>query len=175
MRLYENIFTRGVKSIYVYITDICGFSFVIFFHVILTYVYFIHTHTHFFSFFLAVPWHMELPGQRSIPNHSFDLWCCSGNTRSLTHCARLGIKPVSQGSRDTTDPFAPQWELLCVLSLWCVFYYVVCFHLFFFFNLRKVLLVIVTTRTVYLKLYTDNIIMTFFFSYLGFSYFVFLF
>ena len=34
------------------------------------------------------------------------------NARSLTHCARPGIKPVSQHSQDTTNPVAPQWELL---------------------------------------------------------------
>ena len=34
-----------------------------------------------------------------------------GNTGSLTHCARLGIKPASQWFRDTADPAAPQWEL----------------------------------------------------------------
>lgn len=31
-------------------------------------------------------------------NHSFD------NTRSLTHCPKLGIEPMSQCSQDTTNP-----------------------------------------------------------------------
>ena len=29
-------------------------------------------------------------------------------SRSLTHCAELGIEPASQGSIDATDPIAPQ-------------------------------------------------------------------
>jgi len=36
---------------------------------------------------------------------------CS-NTRSLlTHCARPGIQPAFQYSRDATDPIVPQWKL----------------------------------------------------------------
>ena len=44
---------------------------------------------------------MEFLGQGSDLRHG------GGNTGSLTHCARLGIEPVSQGSQDTTDPVAP--------------------------------------------------------------------
>ena len=49
------------------------------------------------------------------PRISWDHSC--GNAGSLTHCARLGIKPVSQRSQDTPDHISPQWE-----------------HLFFFFR-----------------------------------------
>ena len=65
----------------------------------------------FFPFFLAAPWHMEFPGQRSDPNHSCNLGCSCGNTRSLTRCAGPGIEPASQCSQDTADLTAPQWEL----------------------------------------------------------------
>ena len=34
------------------------------------------------------------------------------SSRSLTCCAGLGIKPVSQGSQDATGRIAPEWELL---------------------------------------------------------------
>ena len=40
--------------------------------------------------------------------------------RSLTHFPGPGIKPISQHSRDTGDPVAPQWELL-VFSLILLF------------------------------------------------------
>ena len=36
------------------------------------------------------------------------LWQCG----ILTHCARPGVKPASQCSRDTTKPIAPQWNSL---------------------------------------------------------------
>ena len=57
---------------------------------------------------------MEFLGQGSDPSHSCDLLRSCGN--SLTHCARLGIKPVSQCFRDTADPIAPQWKLLLRVS-----------------------------------------------------------
>ena len=44
---------------------------------------------------------MELPGQGSDPSLSLNL---SGNTGSLTHCARPGIEPVSQHFQDATNP-----------------------------------------------------------------------
>lgn len=47
---------------------------------------------------------MELQGQGADPSQS-----CS--TGSLTHCARLGIRPESQHSQDATDPAATQWDL----------------------------------------------------------------
>ena len=57
----------------------------------------------FFFFFLATLQHMELLGQRSDPSRSYKLHHGCGNTRSLTHCARLGIEPVSQRCRDVTN------------------------------------------------------------------------
>ena len=39
------------------------------------------------------------------------------NARSLTHCARPGIKSSSQRSQDTADPIAPQQELPIFLFL----------------------------------------------------------
>ena len=38
---------------------------------------------------------MEFPGQGSDLSHSCDLLCSCGNAGSLTHCARLEIKPAS--------------------------------------------------------------------------------
>ena len=55
---------------------------------------------------------MEFPGQGSDLSCSCDLYHSWGNTGSLTHCAGLGMKPVSQHSREDADPFAPQRELL---------------------------------------------------------------
>ena len=49
---------------------------------------------YFFFSFLAALQHMEFLGQGSDPNPGCD------NSRSLTHCARLGIEPESQCSRD---------------------------------------------------------------------------
>ena len=42
----------------------------------------------FFPPFLAIPWHMELPGQGSDLSHSCNLLCSCSNDGSLTHCAR---------------------------------------------------------------------------------------
>ena len=72
----------------------------------------------FLSFFLAPSGHMQFPSQGSDP------CCCYNHTGSLTHCAGLGIAPVSQHSKDTADPAVPQQELPN-LSL--------CLSLFFFF------------------------------------------
>lgn len=80
------------------------------------FVHYLVTMGHFFFFpFLATLWHMDFLGQGSNPSHSFDLSCsCSNNARSLTHCARPGIEPVSQGSQDAADPFVPQGALCYV-------------------------------------------------------------
>ena len=46
------------------------------------------------------------------------LRCNWGSARSLIHCVRLGIKPVSHHSQDAANPIMPQWELLtCVLKV----------------------------------------------------------
>ena len=66
--------------------------------------------------FLATLWHMELPGQGSDLSRSHNLSHGCGNARSLTHCARPGIEPASQGSQDATDPIAPQQEILKFLD-----------------------------------------------------------
>ena len=66
----------------------------------------------FFFFFLAFLWQMELPGKESDPSSSWGLCCSLNNAGSLSHNAGLGFKPVSQRSRDATNPVAPQWELL---------------------------------------------------------------
>ena len=66
----------------------------------------------FFFLFLAAPWHLEFLGQGSDRSHSCDLSHSGGNARSLTHCARPGIKPVCQRSQDAADPVEPQRELL---------------------------------------------------------------
>ena len=56
---------------------------------------------------------MQFLDQGSDASHRCDLYHHScDNAGSLTHCARPGIEPESQGSRDTTDPVGPQEELL---------------------------------------------------------------
>ena len=65
----------------------------------------------FFFSFLAATWHMVSPGQGSDPSLSCDLCHSCGNMGSLTHCARLGIKPASQCSQNATNPCVPQQEL----------------------------------------------------------------
>ena len=47
----------------------------------------------FSFFFLAVLRHMEFPGQGSDPSHNCNLSHSCSNAGSLTHCARLRIKP----------------------------------------------------------------------------------
>ena len=69
-------------------------------------------------FFLAVPWHVELPGQGSDLSFSCKLSQSCGNMGSLTHWARLGIELASQHCQDTADPVAPQRELLD-----CIFFF----------------------------------------------------
>ena len=64
-----------------------------------------------FFFFMAARWPVEFPGQGSDPRHNHYLSRSCGKAESLTHCARLGIEPVFQGSRDANDPTAPQWNL----------------------------------------------------------------
>ena len=64
------------------------------------------------KFFLATPWHMEFPSQGSDRSHSCDLCCSCSHTRSLTLCAKLGLKLTSWPFRDTANPIVPQQELL---------------------------------------------------------------
>ena len=40
----------------------------------------------------------------------------------LTHCARLGIKPVAWCCRDSADPCVPQWELTGFIFLSSIFF-----------------------------------------------------
>lgn len=61
---------------------------------------------------LATAKHMEFLGQESDASFTCDLCCSCGYTRSLTHCAWLGMEPASQHCRDATDPTASQGELL---------------------------------------------------------------
>ena len=62
----------------------------------------------FFAFFLADLLHMEFLGQESDPSCSCDLGLSYSNARPLTHCAGLGIEPVSQCSKHTAGPVVPQ-------------------------------------------------------------------
>ena len=75
-----------------------------------------HTLVEFFFFlfwsFLAALRHMEFLGQGTDPSCSCNLSCSCGDPGSLTHRARLGIKPAFQCSQDSADPVVPQWELL---------------------------------------------------------------
>ena len=65
----------------------------------------------FFFFGYPIPRHLAIQGQGSDLSHSCDLSRSCGNAGSLTHCARLGIEPVSQTSQEAADLAAPQWEL----------------------------------------------------------------
>ena len=68
----------------------------------------------FFNFLktvLAAPGHTEFLGQGLDLSHSCALSSSCGNARSLTHCEGPGIKPTSQGSRETSDPIVLQKEL----------------------------------------------------------------
>ena len=59
----------------------------------------------FFFFFFGLPaWHMGFPSQGSDLSHKCDRSRSCGNAGSLTHCAGLGIEPVSQHSRGPTIP-----------------------------------------------------------------------
>ena len=62
-------------------------------------------------FFEGCPQHMEFLGQGSELSCSCNLCHGCSNAGSLTLCARVRIKFVSQHSRDTADPVAPQQEL----------------------------------------------------------------
>ena len=53
--------------------------------------------------FFATLHHMEFPGQGSDPSS-----CGNIGSLTLTHCAGLGIKPVSQHGRDAAYPVASQ-------------------------------------------------------------------
>ena len=66
--------------------------------------------------FLAVPWHIEFPGQELDQSWSCDPSHSCGNVGSLTHCARVGIEQASQCSQDAAHPVVPQQELLEIFS-----------------------------------------------------------
>ena len=51
----------------------------------------------------------------------------------LTHCAGLGIEPVSLHSRDATDPVGPQWVLLSVYRYVYIYIYIYLFIYFYLF------------------------------------------
>ena len=74
---------------------------------------------------LATLWHMEFPEQGPDLSHSCKLCCSCSDSRSLTHCARPGIKPASQPSRDTKDPIASQQQELLV-NIFLILYPVLC-------------------------------------------------
>ena len=88
--------------------------------------------------FLTTPWYMELLGQGSDLSCSLDLSQNCGNSRSLTHCSRLGIKPTSQCSQDTNHIvsrfvsayriFFPilssNWLLYVYMKIWRLFYFI---------------------------------------------------
>ena len=65
---------------------------------------------------------MEFPGQGSHPSHSCNLSGSYCQHESLTHCARLGIEPVSQRPQDATSPIAHSGNSCHVmpLDLYCV-------------------------------------------------------
>ena len=60
---------------------------------------------YFLFSFLAALQHMQFLGQGSELSCS----CSCSNTRTLTHRVGPGIVPVSQGSKDITDPIVPKF------------------------------------------------------------------
>ena len=67
---------------------------------------------HFFFFFFGCPVAHGIPGPGI--RYELQLWPTPQlqQHRSLTHCARLRIEPVSQHSRNVAaNPIVPQWEL----------------------------------------------------------------
>ena len=60
---------------------------------------------------------MEFLGQESDLSRSCYLIHSCNNARSLTHCARPEIKPVSQGSQDATNPIVLQQKIQGVYFL----------------------------------------------------------
>ena len=64
----------------------------------------------FFLFWLPPACGAPGPGNRSQMKLNLSHSC--GNPGSLTHCARLGIEPMSQHSQDATNAIVLQWELL---------------------------------------------------------------
>ena len=58
---------------------------------------------------------MRFLGQGSDPSHSCDLHHSGGNTGSLTHCARLGVKPAYQPFFCTTVR-TPKFKFLNTIS-----------------------------------------------------------
>ena len=93
----------------------------------------------FFCLFFggSCPWHMEVPklgveSELQLPayttatatpdlSHICKLHCSSGNTRSLTHWLRLGIKPTSSWILVRFITTEPQWELLICSNVY-IFY-----------------------------------------------------
>ena len=69
-----------------------------------------HPPIEMFFLFLAAPRHMEFLGQGSDPGCSCNPSYSWGNTGSLTHCVRLGIKSAPQRSQMLLIPL-PQWAL----------------------------------------------------------------
>ena len=64
---------------------------------------------------------MEFPGQGSNPSQNCPLCHSWGNARSLIHCTRPVIKPMSLLLQRHHHPVEPQWEFL---SLWIWLLYV---------------------------------------------------
>ena len=89
----------------------------------------------FYFFFFGHPETYRVPGGQGLDlSHICDLHCSCGTAGSLTHCAELGIEPVTHCSRNTANPNAPQWELvLCIFknlretlsnqNLWLIHHY----------------------------------------------------
>ena len=65
---------------------------------------------------------VEPPGQGSYLTHGHNRSYSSGSTGSLSHCARLEIKPTSQCSRDAAHPWCHGGNVcFCVLQVFGVF------------------------------------------------------
>ena len=60
-------------------------------------------------FFFGCSLRMDFPGQGSYPSH---LLCSGGNAGSFDPLCQAWIESVVKHSRDSANPFFPQWELL---------------------------------------------------------------
>ena len=92
---------------------------------------------HFYNCFIFKIFNFEFPGQGSDLSQSCDLSHSCGNTKSLTHCAGLGIKPVSRCSQDTADPAVPHQQLQFIDLFYTIYLHFLSFlqwaYFFFFF------------------------------------------
>ena len=94
----------------------------------------------FFSFFSWLPYGTWSSWARD----QINLWGNYSNagSGSLTHCASWGMEPVTQCSRDATNPVVPQQEFLSPFSFFSFLFFFFFFHFPFSFFLPLLLLLL---------------------------------